>query len=539
MNKKSIVCFFVAFVALGGCSHDDGQLSVQPLPSKQTRCHANYIIDGAGTTCHLGECGNYETDLNNHSCPTDIPFCILDNDGHFYCGTKCPDGMHEVSNATEFASMCEKDTEKCSLVDCLAADGHEGWSKAECNEDGSCKVVECRNGYTLHDNNCLSYLQCCGDACNDCTGTTGWKYGECKEDKCVAELCDAGYHLLMHDDGSVDCVLDIVTPCGENDLCPAGQVCNNETGTCVCDEGYTFCNDGCYNINYSEQHCGVCNRACDDIANGYNFCDDGTCQIHCLDGYVPTDDNKSCVKDDGSCKNGESRCSHEFDEIEHQSYMTILECNNGNWETKKKCGGSGSGGRSCSSTSCSVQCKTGYIQNADASGCEPLTGKCTDGEKRCSLQENRDVNYLQCVNGQWKATQTCESAHGYSASCNIDTGCKVKCHIGYVPSPNGTKCEFDSKATCTAGEQRCSGSEFHECKDGHWVISADCSNQHFSPGSSGVTFGCREDKGCFAECASNHTLCNNTCVDTRIDSNNCGTCGKSCGTGKCVNSVCQ
>lgn len=41
------------------------------------------------------------------------------------------------------------------------------------------------------------------------------------------------------------------------------------------------------------------------------------------------------------------------------------------------------------------------------------------------------------------------------------------------------------------------------------------------------------------DCPIGQTKCNNDCVDTKIDQNNCGECGKSCGKEACVNGECE
>ena len=529
MSKKSILGLVVAFGLLMGCGDDAKKVRSGALG--QTRCNATYIVSDVGDICQYGECGIYDEDLRVHNCPTDIPLCIKDNNDKYYCGNKCPDGMHEVSNVAEFASMCEIEITGCSVVDCLTADGHEGWAKAECSDDGLCKAVECRNGYFLHDNNCLSAVQCCGDACIDCSDNAGWKFGECKEGKCIAELCNDGYVFSKQNDDSVICVSSAEKSCNEKVPCPSGQECDYKSGMCVCAAGRTFCGDGCYSLNSNDEHCGNCNSVCGDIEHGTSYCYDGKCKAICFEGYMSSDDEGSCVTDDGSCKiKGDVRCGHD-----ENGNMTIMTCQDNMWKTTKTCiMGKGSEGGYCGSD-CVVFCADGYMQNKDKSGCESKTSSCTNGEKRCN-DNGVKIEYLICKNKKWEVEKNCKYENSWMLTCSPETGCEFDCTKGYKLNSEGTQCVFDAEATCTNGETRCGGTEFHRCENNHWTIVEECHLQ----GKHGGAVHCDNKMGCQYYCSENHVLCGvNTCADLKNDSDNCGSCGTSCGYGSCVNGLCK
>ena len=579
MKKILSLVLVAAMSSLLGCDSDDAkQFSKQDYPEgvNPTRCYAAYVVDSNGKICEYGQCKLYDEELGQHVCPAIASLCIKDDNGYFYCGTKCPEGTYQVSDAADYTSMCRKDAQECSPVDCLSikghegwseaectndgsckvlkcrkgyslqngtcvlseacspaaclsAEGHEGWAEADCTDDGSCKVLECRSGYTLHDNNCLSALQCCGDTCINCSDGIGWKKGECKEGKCVASLCNDGYEPVMQDDGSVNCV-HVTVSCSDNTACPVGQECDEETGFCVCSKGYTYCDDGCYNLKNDDDHCGECNIACGDIEHGSSYCDGGICKANCLDGYFPSEDGVSCVEDGGPCsKIGESRCGHET------GTMTISKCNeNKRWQTVKTCHmGNGANVGSCSSSDCHVNCTEGYIQNADRTACELMNASCSDGEYRCNFHKG-DYQYFLCNDKKWEIVKTCEYAHTRRSSCSNESGCQIECYNGYNLNAEGTKCEFDSVTTCSAGETRCGGLEFHRCENQHWTVVETCELQ----GKHGGSMWCNLD-GCHYDCFSGYVLCGNACADLKNDSDNCGSCGTSCGNRKCVNGVCQ
>ncbi len=537
MRKIMIQCLIAAFGVLG-CGNDAKQFE----PSTDVRCNAAYIMDSTDRVCYFGECRKYDDDLRNHYCPADMPLCIEDEHGQFYCGTYCPGGMYEVFGAPEFASMCKKINDPefppenpdpdCSVSDCLAAKGHENWTNAECLEDGTCMVTECYSGYTLYNNNCLPAVQCCGKSCTSCLDTTGWKSGECRDGKCVADSCLDGYALAMQKDGSSLCEEKNIMACAVDSDCPGSQVCDTKTGLCACAKGLSYCDGWCYDLMHDDEHCGDCNTSC-MVEHGDGHCNNGTCKLNCLEGYMPSEDGRRCVLDGGECSTvGESHCLF----VDHG--YEINKCNDNNkWEVVKSCHlDKGWSLGFCSDLDCSVMCDEDYVQDPEQTSCEPRLEPCKEGEYRCNdIMGGRE--YLFCNNKKWEQKKNCKYRKSWSLECTAEDGCIFECTKGYVLNKEGTECVFDTESTCTNGETRCGGDvEFHRCENNHWTIVEDCElSEHVHGGS----VSCDKNTGCHYGCFDGNVLCGKACADLKNDYNHCGSCDNVCTSGKCVNGACQ
>ena len=543
MSKRFVLCLVAAFGVMG-CGDD-----VKPFePSTSTRCNAAYAVNSSGRVCYFGECHKYDNDLRNHYCPMDAPLCMEDEHGQFYCGVQCPYGTYEVAQAAEFASMCKKinvdpdippidpdiplvdPDDKCSVTDCLAAKGHENWANAKCSDDDSCIVTQCRDGYTLYDNSCLPALQCCGDMCTNCTDIAGWKDGTCTDGKCVADSCMDGYVLSKQNDGSVLCEFKISLGCSVDSDCSAGQVCDVETGMCVCADGLSYCKDWCYNLLHDDEHCGDCNTSC-TVEHGDGHCIEGVCQLNCFDGYVPSADGLSCIMDGGECSTvGESHCVH----VSHG--YEITKCmDNHKWEVAKACTLEGGGMLAgCSDDDCFTMCSEDYVQNPEQTACSLKSDPCVEGEYRCNdIVGGRE--YLHCKNSKWEQLKNCKYDHSRSLACTAEEGCIFECDKGYILNEEGTQCVFDSETACTNGETRCGGMEFHRCVNNHWTVVDVCQLQ----GPHGYGAHCDAHNGCEYWCFDNNVLCDKGCADLQKDYDNCGSCGNVCSSGKCVQGVCK
>ena len=539
MSKKFVLCLVAAFGLLIGCDDD-----AKPFePSSQTRCNAAYVVENNGRVCYLGDCPRYNADLHNRYCPSEAPLCIKDDNGYFYCGTNCPVGMDRVLDAPEFASMCKKDSidtdppkphDVCSVSDCLAAKGHENWANAKCSNDGSCIVTECLDGYALYNNNCLPSLQCCGDKCINCPDRNGWQHGACIDGKCVADDCMDGYVLSTQNDGSVLCELKINEACSNDLDCPASQVCDIETGTCVCDKGLALCDGGCYDLLYDDENCGVCNNICKKPENGVGYCDKALCRMKCNDGYIVSEDGVRCVKDWGKCSDiGESYCEHDIS----YDVMTILKCNNDyRWSAEKTCIMTDHVVRlTCSKLDCEVFCSDKYIQSEDGASCESKADPCIDGEYRCNVTNLLDEQYYHCNHNKWELEKVCIRENTRKMSCSNNSGCDIECLDGYTLNPEGNECLLDAQTTCTDGRTRCNNMEFQRCENGHWTLIEACHIQ----GYHGGAMSCDQTEGCQPKCSNEYVLCGMECADFQNDYDHCGSCDNVCESGKCINGVCQ
>ncbi|MBO4351460.1 MAG: hypothetical protein J6A01_11015 [Proteobacteria bacterium] len=528
MNHKFLFCLIIALGISAGCDSHDAS------PATIGNCNAAYVVEDNGRVCYLGECPKYNNDLRNHNCPENIPLCIQDEDGHYYCGTYCPAGMREFMDTKNNMSICQKrsdtPTDNCSPSDCLAQKGHEAWAEAECTDDGSCKLVACRNGYTLQNNECVIALNCCGDACIDCPKGEGWKSGECRDGKCVADSCDDGFVLSQKKDGSVGCEEKIVRECNRDSDCLLEEVCDIGKGMCFCRDGLTDCGNVCRDLSNDNEHCGACNHAC-NVEHGSGYCDKGVCRVSCEAGYMLSSDGLRCIKEGAQCSNvGEYECADDDN-------IVVQKCNeNHKWEEIRTCyldWGTWRGAF-CSGEYCEVRCTDDYIQNTDKTLCEPRTTPCTNGEKRCN-DKGVDIEYLICKNNKWVTEKECKYENAWMLYCHEDTGCEFDCTKGYKLNAEGTQCEFDSEDTCTNGETRCGGTEVHRCENNHWTVVEVCDLR--GPHGGGVS--CNDQTGCNYWCFDDLVLCGNACADLKKDFDHCGDCDTVCESGSCVNGTCK
>lgn len=308
--------------------------------------------------------------------------------------------------------------------------------------------------------------------------------------------------------------------CGRcGNACPSGQNCFN--GTCTngvqpCREGEERCGDLCFDIANDSRNCGRCGNGC----SGERECRNG-----------------SCVGDDTACAEGETRCS----------------------------------GACVNTTSDVFNCGAcGQICELDE---ECLGGQCL------TLTDDVDVEQVACPDGQTQCSDTCTDLQTDEANCgtcgatcaageecvagNCAPPAPVLCPEGQIRCdgackeglPNfgsqGLSCPGGGVAPteCPAGRVLCNGACFPEgtcqpaeCEPGWGYCYGLCRDFQNDPGyCGGCTTGCTGGAYCQGGqciyCSDGQTPCGNTCVDTRTDLDNCGSCGARCGT-QCIDGRC-
>lgn len=213
----------------------------------------------------------------------------------------------------------------------------------------------------------------------------------------------------------------------------------------------------------------------------------------------------------GSCNPGATQCSG----------LNAQTCSSsGQWQTTQTCP------YVCSAGACTGTCTPGTV------GCNGLTARscnssgfwidqqvcplacsagtcttCTPGATRCT-----GLNAQTCDgSGNWQTTQACP----YVCSAGSCTG------------------------VCTPGTVSCSGTTPQTCNSsGQWVAGTAC------PTRAGATTTCTGAGVCGYTCNTGYTDCDgqaaNGCeAQLASDSNNCNSCGHSCGGGSCSSGVCQ
>ncbi len=191
------------------------------------------------------------------------------------------------------------------------------------------------------ENRCTPYQVCSSGRCTSIPGSSGLDSVATSPPAAVAAVpttaaplpttagCAAGTSLC---NGVCTDILTSNGNCGScNNRCAEGQKCQG--GRCVfsyCLKPLTLCNGFCRNLYSDMSNCGSCGKVCPSpVSHGTVRCENGICKVTCEKDYG------NC---DGVITNG---C---------ESYLRF-DANN--------CG------------SCGVKCSSGYVCDADTTGCHP------------------------------------------------------------------------------------------------------------------------------------------------------------------------
>ncbi|MFT3774047.1 MAG: MopE-related protein [Minicystis sp.] len=160
-------------------------------------------------------------------------------------------------------------------------------------------------------------MACTGDT--DCTGNPKGAFCDTASGNCVAcvpsnDTCGAGtfcdptaFTCTAGCKADADCVGDpggathcspslhqCVNCLGDAD-CPAGQLCLASSNICIpgcspthdCPSGQTCCGSSCYDLTSDFNHCGACDKGCENPSNGTGQCLNGMCAIkQCLPAFA-------------------------------------------------------------------------------------------------------------------------------------------------------------------------------------------------------------------------------------------------------------
>ncbi|MBO4350391.1 MAG: SH3 domain-containing protein [Proteobacteria bacterium] len=489
-NTFPIIGCLIMGTLLFGCDSDDA------YERGGVQCNATYIIDDSGNLCNFGECGAYDNDLRDHFCPSATPLCIKDESGRHYCGTHCPEGY------TQTDSSCEKGNGQCGggQIYCNGTCVNPNTDPTFCGSDALCIPNPCSSEQTCIDGKCacpnnqlLCNDQCidvqndiehCGDCETNCTEMEGWAEGVCDGGRCTPSTCIEGYHTSPQTDGSIMCEAE---PCGDSGLpCPPNSYCIPEMSQCVCNTGYTNCLNGCFDLNSSIIHCGMCDNAC-EVANADNMCVDGLCSFTCHDGYKVSADGTYCEpQQTEDCTENEKRC--------HDNYFEI--CKDNTWVVAEDCTPS---------------------QN-QKSQCDPASGcikYCMSGFAFCPPNDCVDITSSLTHCGE--CDNACNVANATNI-CNL-AQCEFSCNPGFALNKDGTGCEVTA---CTEGSVQCVGKDIQTCKNSQWVTTKTCTTDVVNAEPI-----CQNAQ-CSRACKSGFSECGGKCVNYQSDVNNCGGCGSKC-----------
>ncbi|HTV22590.1 MAG TPA: choice-of-anchor D domain-containing protein, partial [Polyangiaceae bacterium] len=293
--------------------------------------------------------------------------------------------------------------------------------------------------------------------------------------------------------------------------------------------------ESCVNAECAAGVCtlGVCcNRACDrtcQVCSAQGQCEDQSDQEACGNGAACFGVDNCRLPAGGACsQNGGD-----------------AQCGSGNCE--RRLGGSGAADRICclddcgdtlecdSSNRCSEcttgqrrcnngrpqQCSAGRWQ--DSAACPGNLACVNDGQCGCTGNTPRQCGNNLCV-AQSQCCQSsdcsnpCQACDSSSHACGALNGQPDRC-------PGSQLCNAQLQCVdCNNGDTRCVQGTRQQCNNGSWQ-NAGCPGSLQCQGQG--TCGCNTG-----------TACNNQCVNTADDENNCGQCGSVC-AGTCVNGTCR
>ena len=206
-------------------------------------------------------------------------------------------------------------------------------------------------------------------------------------------------------------------------------------------------------------------------------------------------------------------------------------CKTGEVCSQGKCATSCGGGTSLCGSSC-------VETSIDPSNCGACGTKCGAGQVCSSGKCGSTCASDQTMCGVDAGTPYCASTKTDNANCG---GCGVACGVGEV-------CANGACANACASSD--GGAQTLCAPEAGPPYCADTDDDNTNCGACGVTCGVGElckQGACVNACAApdggTETLCTPDagpayCANTQTDPNNCGTCGKTCSSGKCAAGNC-
>ena len=184
------------------------------------------------------------------------------------------------------------------------------------------------------------------------------------------------------------------------------------------------------------------------------------------------------------------------------------------------CGGCNnicSTGQACQNGLCTGQAVTAPAGNVPAGSVPAGTASCATGQTSCS---GDCVNTLSDHDNCGSCGNACSAGQVCQNSQCTSTGGSVQCSTGQTPCSGScvdTRTAFYNCGACG-----------HSCSSGQICTSGSCTEVSASAVGSNTAF-----------CLVGQTTCSGTCVDTKSDKNNCGSCGKKCSSGQvCTSGSC-
>ena len=526
-TSKLFAVLGIAFISLVafGCSEDSGMSST------------------AKKDCG-GACGEGEV------CNEDTGKCEVQTVPE-PCGGVCGEGQ-----------VCNANTGRCEVQTAPEPCGGACGEGLICNEQtGKCEI---KPSETL---TCPENQKVCGTTCADLTKDSK-HCGECDHVCLDGRICVESVCKFVCDNGEEACEdgchntkidKDNCGVCGEK--CEEGKECKDGFCVLACEVSETPCEDGCKDTLNDHENCGTCGNKCGEHEN----CMSGACKLSCDAGEDLC--GSVCVNLDNDETCGTSCDNYKKCDVENNEVCTNRECKslckegqilcNGSCvdtnSDKNNCGGCGESFKcgndeKCNEGSCSIDC--GKLVDCN--------GNCIDPQSHpdyCGATEACD-GFAVCGEGLSCQMGECKCTDDSQTKCKVgdafictDPKTSTK-YCGCSGESAGLDCSSltgMSSGVCDNGTCKLTCDETHaDCDED---LSNGCESDLASPESCGTCGNvCQDDFAstiqciageCHYTCEENMTFCNNKCIDSSSDKNNCGACGRKCAeNAECVNGFC-
>ena len=380
------------------------------------------------------------------------------------------------------------------------ADAPDCQAELLCHE-GTCIGPGCMNG--AQDGG-ETDEDCGGETCMPCiTGQAcslarDCESGVCGDAVCLPAACDD--QVTNGKETGLDCGGDC-SPCPANEPCLNAKdcisnECNDKICGSECQDGFANCdkqNDNACEVSIKTDlaNCGFCGNVC-DLPNATAECSSGACRI-ATDG----------------CAAGFQDCNGDpADGCEVNLKTNKLNCGSCN----KICPDL-NGDPSCVAGLCEITCTTGFEDCDDKrdNGCEINTAT---NSKNCGV-----------------CAKVCPAAAGYSAYCKA------------------SEC---GQTLCAAGKGDCNGDPVDGCETTTSNDVNNCGGCGVKCEAVNANVACVNSQCVISSCQGSYADCDKATangfktgceVDTNLDTNHCGGCGKLCtianGTPKCDAGSCE
>ncbi|HET6149345.1 MAG TPA: hypothetical protein VFH68_17545 [Polyangia bacterium] len=415
-------------------------------------------------------------------------------------GTECASGscVDRVCCNTACAGACQSCTTGTCTPVTNGDDADSCTGSMTCNGQGACvskSGQQCTTGTQCSSGLCVDQ-RCCNTACNQ-----------------PCQTCVTGTCMPVTSGDDAECSPTTSKTCSAAGTCLAklGQAC---TGGAQCASGQcvdgmccnTACTDSCKRCDLigSLGTCSTVTSAEDNTCTGGSICNaTGACTLK--QGQSCTAGGTACVT--GQCVDG--RC-----------------CNSACTQACQSCALPASLG------TCTP------VASADDPECSPTATRTCSATSACLAKLGQSCTMgNQCASGFCADGVCCNAACNRSCeacsttgTCGLVTGTP---RTGHAPCTGSDMCA----STCNGSSPTCvlppatTSCRSQVCSAGTLTLAATCGGADTCPGvttRSCAPFACASATACATTCGGNQTVCNNVCVDTTVDKQNCGGCRIAC-----------